>query len=315
MPLPGRNDVRWDDLKLFLALTRAETLAGASAQLGIHASTVFRRIGLLEELLGTRLFDRLATGHALTAAGSRLIEYAERIEDEALAATRALAGGDFRLRGTVRLATTDTVAVRLLGAPLEQFRSAHPEIIVELLIDNRPVHLGRGEAELAVRPGPHPGQDDVIATEAARLGSGFFASKRYLQRCGKPASRRRLQCHEFVSVDSSLSSLSYAKFLTDHFPEASIVYRSNTLLALAAAVEAGIGIGLLPCFLFAGRQDVERLFAPVPELQTPLWLLVHVDLRRTARVQALKEHLLAWTTRHSAALLSGAAIRPDDKIS
>src|SRR5512144_400351 len=95
----------WNDLRHFLAVHRAGTLAQAAGAVGSNATTVGRRLAALEEQVGARLFDRTPDGWLLTQAGQDLLPYAERLEREAVAAERAVVGADQRASGRVRLAT------------------------------------------------------------------------------------------------------------------------------------------------------------------------------------------------------------------
>lgn len=69
-------------------------------------------------------------------------------------------------------------------------------------------------------------------------------------------------------------------------PTARIAYRVNTVLGLTEAVEAGIGIGPLPCFIADPRAGLVRLSEPQPDFSTSLWMLTHPDLRHAPRVRA-----------------------------
>ena len=104
------SDLPWDDLRTLLAVARGGSLAAAARRLGVNHSTVFRRINALEARLGLRLFERLRSGYLPTAAGSELLESAERIETELLDVERRLAGRDLRLTGAIRLTAPDDVA-------------------------------------------------------------------------------------------------------------------------------------------------------------------------------------------------------------
>ena len=76
-----------------------------------------------------------------------------------------------------------------------------------------------------------------------------------------------------------------ARFVRDHVPPERIVYKVNTVLGLAEAIEAWAGIGHLPCFIADRRQGLVRLAPPDPEFAADLWLLTHPDLRQSARVR------------------------------
>ena len=121
--------MRWDDLRLALAVARGHGLAGAATQLGVDPSTVFRRLGALEARLGVRLFDRRAAGWPPTPAGDRLLDAAERMEAEALELDRELTGRDQRLSGKLRVTSSETLAFRLLPPMLATLRGVQHFVV------------------------------------------------------------------------------------------------------------------------------------------------------------------------------------------
>ena len=146
----------WDDLRYFLSVCRAGTLARAAADLGINPTTVGRRLGALEETVQARLFDRTPSGYVLTAAGRELVPRAEKMEAEALALERAVLGADLRPSGRVRVTVTEMLATRFIVPHLSRFAERHPEVTIELECTNRSVDLGRREADIALRGGRPP---------------------------------------------------------------------------------------------------------------------------------------------------------------
>jgi DNA-binding transcriptional LysR family regulator len=284
--------LEWSELQLMLALARGTGLARAAELLGVDPSTVHRRIGALEQRFGHALFERHRRGGWLaTAMGERLLASATRMEEEVASAERALASADARLEGSVRLTTTDTLAQMLLMPMLAALHEQHPNLSIELSVANRLFVFGRGEAELALRGGARPSERSVVARKLAELGGAIYASRAYLERHGRPRRRSELSEHHFVLGDSSLAHVSYtqrAEALRGSSPPA---LRCGSLLAQKAAVEAGLGVAVLPCFLGDRSPELIRLFAPDSELVEPLWLVVHEELRRVARVRVVADHL------------------------
>lgn len=156
----------WNDLQLILAVRRTGGLTAAAKALGIDHSTAFRRLNALEERLGVRIFERLPGGayHA-TPAGERMAVTAERMEDEALALDRDIAGRDHQLSGRLRVTSSETLAYSRLTGHLAAFRQTHPGILVELVIDNRVLSLSRREADIALRP-IRPKETDLWAASS-----------------------------------------------------------------------------------------------------------------------------------------------------
>jgi DNA-binding transcriptional LysR family regulator len=180
----------WDDLRYFLAVQRARTLAGASAKLGINATTVGRRLSALEEQVGARLFDRTPTGYLLTASGQDLVERAERMEAEALAAERSVVGADQRRGGIVRVSVTEMLATRFVAPQLARFHDAYPEITLELNCTNRSVHLGRREADIALRLS-RPHEDNVVTRQLGKIPLCLYAARSYVDTWGAPGDPER----------------------------------------------------------------------------------------------------------------------------
>jgi DNA-binding transcriptional LysR family regulator len=130
----------------------------------------------------------------------------------------------------------------------------------------------------------------VVARRVVDVACGWYAARAYLERHGRPRRKRELMRHDAVVVDESLSHVIYGQLAAEHTDPARWVLRSPSLLVQARAVRCGAGVAALPCFLMDLDPGVERLFAP--ELEGPLWLLYHSDLRRTARVRAVVDFLL-----------------------
>lgn len=281
----------WSHLRDFLALVRNRTLANAGESLGVDASTVFRRINALEDALGSTLFERRGRGYVLTATGDSLVPYASRVEEQVLRLEREVAGHDQALSGTIRVTTTDTFALRLLGPHLRDFHQTYPGIRVDLLLDDRVFRLGRGEADVAIRPGSPPTEDDVIPRQVTRIASALYASKDYVKSAGRPRRKGELKKHRLIDLSERLAHVPYAQLITKLAPSSQIVFRSSNLMGQVMAVEQGLGIGLLPCFLVDRNPNIVRLFAPEPDMDSALWLVVHRDLRHMARVRAFVDFI------------------------
>ena len=294
------SKLEWSELQLMLALARGAGLAGAAERLGVDPSTVHRRIGALEQRFGHALFERHRRGGWLaTAMGERLLASATRMEEEVASAERALASADAGLEGSVRLTTTDTLAQVLLMPMLAALREQHPNLSIELSVANRLFAFGRGETELALRGGHRPSERSVVARKLADIGGTLYASRAYLERHPRPRRRSDLSEHRFVLGDSSLAHVIYTERAEALRGVGLPALRCDSLLAQRAAVEAGLGVAVLPCFLGDRSPELVRLFAPEPELTEQLWLVVHEQLRRVARVRVVADYLAEAIMAHA----------------
>jgi DNA-binding transcriptional LysR family regulator len=277
--------MEWDDLRYVLAVGRHGTLSAAARQLGVNHSTVFRRIGLIEERLGTRLFERHRDGYTPTPAGDEAVALAERLEGEVDGLERRLAGRDTRPSGTVRVTTTDTLLTKALGPLLAAFRSAYPDIELELVVENRFLSLSRRDADVAIRPTTAP-PETLIGRNVCAIATAIYGSAAYLAGAPPPGD---LVAHAWIAPDDSLAHLPSARWLRRTLPGVRPALRANTLLGMLAAAEAGLGLAALPCFLSDGTVGLRQVRPPLDELATDLWLLTHRDLRRVARVRAFMD--------------------------
>lgn len=277
----------WNELRLVLAVVRADGLIGAARALGIDHSTVFRRLQGVEARLGQQLFERLPGGaYEATSVARRMAAAAERMEDEVLALARDIAGRDHRLTGRLRVTSSETLAHRILTPHLAAFRRAHPGIAVELTIDNRVLNLTRREADVALRP-MRPKEGDLWGRKLADVAWTVYGSSEYLEARGALASPVDLKVHPLIGWEASATGIKAAEWLSGIAPDPAFVYRSNSLVNQLHAAKEGIGLAVLPCYLADLEPELARALAdPVRELARELWIVTHSDLKRTARVRA-----------------------------
>jgi molybdate transport repressor ModE-like protein len=280
----------WGELRLILAIAREGGLTGAARRLGIDHSTVFRRLQAAEARLGTALFERLSGGrYVATAAGERVAASAERMEDEAHALARDLAGRDARLSGSLRVTASETLSYRLLTRHLAAFRKAHPGIALELVIENRLLSLARREADVALRA-LRPREGDLWGRKLADVAWTIYGAEQYLAANGPAASTADLSRHRIISWPAGASGINAADWLDANIPAECIAYRTASLVNQLVAAREGLGLAALPCYLGDPEPGLRRAIAePIPELARELWIVTHSDLRRTARIAAFFE--------------------------
>lgn len=282
------RSLAWDDLLYVLSVGRAGSLSGAARELRVNHSTVFRRIGLIEEKLGVRLFDRRRDGYVPTAAGEAVVALTEQMDQDIVALERKLSGEDLRPSGTVRVTTTDTL-ISTVTPLCGKFRQAYPEICVELVTGNQFLNLSRRDADVALRPSPHP-PENLHGRRIASIAFAVYGSRRYLASAGGADITR---AHVWIGLDETLSHLSAHKWLRETIPSDWVSFRASSFMAVLDAAAADMGLAVLPCYLADPVKSLARASEPIPEIATDLWLLVHEDLRRTARVRAFTDFLHA----------------------
>jgi DNA-binding transcriptional LysR family regulator len=278
--------MEWDELRIVLAVFREGTLSGAARRLGVTHSTVFRRLGAIEEQIGARLFERFRDGYVPTPAGEIAAEAAARLEDEVLTLERRLSGQDLRPSGTVRITTTDTLGT-ILMRHLPTMRGVHPEIQLEVAISNAMANLTRREAEIAIRPTPEP-PEFLVGRRVADIAHAIYGSRDYLSR----HEDKDLSAHDWIALDDALASTVIGRWIHENLRAAHITCRVDALPALRDAALAGLGLALLPCYLGDPAFGLHRLTPKaLAEARSALWLLTHEDLKRTTRIRATLDFL------------------------
>ena len=302
MPNPFKN-LAWDDIRLVKAIADARGMPGASDRLGINQSTVFRRLGQIEAALGSTLFERHRTGYALTPMGEEMVALARRLDSEITAFTRKIVGQEIAPEGELLVTTADTLLVHLLTPLLAKFQAAYPRMRLEVVLANQALNLSKRDADIAIRAADNP-PENLVGRRVAKIAWALYGRASDFLKSSR-IDRARLVERRWVSPGENLLDLKAVRYVQQHVRMERNVYRVNTVLGLAEAVEAGIGIGHLPCFVADARPKLIRLAPLEPEFADDLWLLTHRDLRQSARVRALLDFLAAEIAKMKS-LIEGA---------
>jgi DNA-binding transcriptional LysR family regulator len=281
----------WDDLRIFLAIHRAGTLARAASELSINATTVGRRLTNLEERVEARLFDRTPEGFVLTLTGRDLLPRAERMEAEALGVAREVTGRDQQVAGSVRLSATEMLVTRFITPHVPAFRALYPELTLELECTNRSLSLSRRETDIALRLA-RPREDDVVTKRLTSVPLALYAAHRYLEAHGAPGSpEQSLSGHTVILFAASRLFAFENDWFAKRLAGAHIALRSDSVSSIYAAAISGLGLALLPRSVAdhdRGLLRIETETAPEPRI---IYQAVHKDLMRSARVRAVLEFL------------------------
>lgn len=278
----------WDDFRYVKAVAESRSLAGAAQMLGVNHSTVFRRLGQIEQQLGSRLFERGRGGYGLTPSGEEMVRLANRLAEDIVTFERKVSGQDLRPSGDLRITASDTVLLHLLTEMLAGFRGAYPEIVLDIVVSNVLLNLSKRDADVAIRA-TYDMSDALIGVRLARIAWAVFGPVALAGKSFDPLTdgpRYDWVC--FSDQNAAARTLRWLK--QGARAEERVVYKVNTMVGLAEAAACGIGLAVLPCFVGAVVPGLTRLGAPVPELEGELWLLTHPDLRNTARVRAFVDY-------------------------
>jgi DNA-binding transcriptional LysR family regulator len=279
----------WDDLHSFLAVARHGSLSAAARALGVQQTTMGRRLATLEARAGARLLQKTPRGYTLTAAGEAILGNVERIEGEALAIERSIAGRDVRLEGAVRLTTVEVVAVEVIVPAMPALRRRHPGITLDLAVDTRSLSLTMREADIALRLA-RLRQNDLAVRKVGELGFGLYAAPEYIEAHGMPDFGAGGAGHALVHNEADQMEQPEMVWLAGLLPQARPALRTNDRYAQRAAALAGIGIAFLARAV-GDAAGLVRLDPPTPPPPRELWLAVHNDIRHTPRIRAVTDFL------------------------
>lgn len=287
----------WDEIRTAFHVARLGTVSGAADALGVHHATVIRHIDALEHRLGTKLFQRHARGYTATEAGQDLLRVAQATDDQFTQLSGRIKGQGQEVSGELVVTAVPGFSDRLTPV-MVRFQIAHPGVIVRLLTDERLFRLEYGEAHVAIRAGSFPEQPDNVVQPLMRQPWALFAAQSYVERNGMPQDEAEFGRHWFVGHDSEVARAPFLRWLRGHVPGERIVFRSTEQHALRQAVIAGAGIGFMPHVDGMAHDGLVQVMAPRPEWEAPVWIVTHVDLHRTNKVQAfltyLKEEARGW---------------------
>jgi DNA-binding transcriptional LysR family regulator len=282
------QQLNWDNLRYVLMVASKGSIAAAARELDVNRTTVLRRINAFQDNLNCRIFERGAAGYVLTPEAEKMISAAREVENTLFNMQRQLAGRELKLEGELRVTTTDTFMVALLGPHLARFHRQHPHIIVEILSTNSILDLSRRDADIAIRPTRTP-EAHLVGKRVSDVEFGIYASRGFLE----THEINDLYQQSWIGFDVSLRSTPPGTWFEETVPADRVCWRGDSFVGIKVAAENGIGLALLPCLLGDSSEQLERLPMPIPELTIGLWLLTHPDLMRSARVNAFFEYFSA----------------------
>jgi DNA-binding transcriptional LysR family regulator len=286
----------WDEIRTAYQVARMGTVSGAADVLGVHHATVIRHIDALEKRLGAKLFQRHARGYTPTEAGQDLLSVGTRADDQFTQLAGRIKGRGNEVTGDLVVTSISGLSALLVPA-MGEFQERHPELRVQLVTDSRLFRMEYGEAHVAIRAGKPGDSPDNIVQPFCTSSVGLYATKEYVAAHGYP-DETNLDSHRFIGTTLEQSRAPFLRWLSELVPEECIVFRTNEMDTFRHAVRAGMGIGFISRAEVINDDDLVEVLPPLEEWSTKLWLVTHMDLHRTAKVQTflrfLKEKVQEW---------------------
>lgn len=277
--------MNWDDIRIFLAVSRRHKLSSAAADVKMDETTVSRRLKRLEEELGQTLFERLRSGHELTLQGQRLLAHAEQIEAETEAIMPAQRKSKNEPTGTLRISVAEGFGAQVLAPILGDFTSQYPEIDIELVSGSGFLSLSKREADVAIGLSRSKSKR-IISQSLTTYGLHLYGSPTYLDRHKAIQSIDDLAQHTLVDYIDDLLFSDELRYFEEAIPLARPKIRSTSIMAQKYLVQAGTGLAILPDFL--AEPEFVKILPKDIDLKRQFWFSAHQSVLRLAKTKAFK---------------------------
>ena len=282
----------WTELRSALLVARKGTVMEAASALKIHRATVNRHIDYLEAQFDVKLFQRHSRGYELTEAGQLFLDVVGRADEMFLDLTNKLNSHKNNVRGNFLITTLSGITPLMMPA-INAFKQTYPDVKIRLETTVELARLEVGEAHLAIRAGPKPKNPDYVVQLFCNLPFGLYASESYIRQFGLP-SKEQFAGHHFVSINDENGKYPFTSWFKNTVHQEQISLETDDLFALSEAVKAGTGLGFLGQHDAEATSNLRNISLQDCFFSIPIWMVTHVDLHRTSKVQSftkiLKKH-------------------------
>lgn len=282
-------DPQWDDLKIFLAVAREESLSGAGRILKLDPATVGRRVVRLEEAVETSLFVKSPTGYALSAAGDRLLEHGEQVEQAMRAATEALAGTSGGLAGQIRIGAPDGCANYLLPQVCARISANNPDLDIQIVALPRVVNLTRREADLAIAVSA-PTAGRLLVQKITDYKLHLVASREYLRQSPTPETLEDLKGRPMIGYIPDMIFDAELDYLNE-LGVTRVALASNSVSVQLKLAGTGAGLCMAHDFALTAHKGLRRILTKQLSLTRSFYLVRHQGDQRSERLNRIATQL------------------------
>ena len=294
----------WDDLRLFLAVAREQSLSGAGKLLRLDPATLGRRVARLEKALDRVLFVKSPQGYALTEDGARLMERAEVAEQAMRLAQAGVGAPTDALSGQIRIGAPDGVANFLLPQICAEIAAAHPELDIQIVALPRVFNLSRREADMAIAVSA-PAAGRLVVQKVTPYHLHLAAAESYLAQQPPITQIADLRGHRIVGYIPDMIFDRELDYLAD-LGVSRVGLASNSVSVQGQMIQRGGGIGVVHDFALPFLSGVRRVLPDEVQLERGFYLVRHADDRRNQRLTQFAE-LLSGALRSEVARLEAQA--------
>mgnify|MGYP000148806909 FL=1 len=281
----------WDDIRVFLAVARAESLSAAGRGLKVDPATVGRRVTKLEDSFGAPLFAKSPQGYALTDAGQRLVPHAEAVEQAMAGALEEVQGVGSGVSGQIRIGAPDGCANFLLPQVCAEICAANPELDVQIVALPRVLNLSKREVDMAIGVSP-PTAGRLMVQKITDYRLSLAAARSYLKNHPSIEAPEDLAGHRMIGYIPDMIFDKELDYLGDLGVER-VALASNSASVQFQWVRQGMGLGMVHDFAIPAARGVRRVLASHISLTRSFYLIRHADDRRLERLNRFAESLVA----------------------
>ncbi len=275
----------WNDLRIFLAIAHSGSALAAAKELNLNQTTVTRRMDALEHALGVGLFFRDARGSHLTPEAEVLLTHARQVEAAVLRVDGEAGRLKRNISGVIRITAPEVIMAMFVGPLTLRFRRQHPEVRFDYISAEHRLDLAKGEADIAFRAGGVLEGDTLISIGLPDVYWAAYCSHGYAATHAAPNGLAQMAGQRVIGYGPGISQMSVSKIFMAQIDAADIVGTSNSVPNMAGMIKAGLGIGILPCLSGDLFPELQRCFAPLPEMSTAWWIVAAPEAHNLAPVR------------------------------
>ena len=281
---------KWTEIRSAYLVAKLGTVSAAADVLGVHRATVNRHIDALEQNFGSKFFQRHARGYTPTDAGRDMLKTTERVEEIFESLLGRTRGRSNQLSGDLLITSLSGIASFIMPA-ITSFSEAYPEVNLHYIADTRLARLEVGEAHIAIRAGSRPEELDYVVTPYKQIRFAPYAHKHYIAKHGKPDCANDLENHKIIGSMNDALPIPFMKWIRGNISPEQLVLHAEHPRVIFDAVKSGLGIGMIAEHDAEYIDDLVQIAPPQEEWMSNLWIVTHVDLHRTLKVQEFLKFL------------------------
>jgi len=287
----------WDKLRIFHAAAEAGSFTHAGDQLHMSQSAVSRQVSSLERDLKVALFHRHARGLQLTEQGEMLYRTASDVLSKLQTAETLLTDITSKPQGELRITAPIGLGTVWVTQRLRDFMELYPDIQIDLILDDDQLDIAMRQADVAIWI-HEPLNSMLIRRQLGSVKIKAYASANYIRRFGPPHTPADLDRHKILTYSGKpqnfLASLNWLEHLgREGQPPRVPALRATSLIALKYAVQAGIGIGMIPDYMTEQETDLVPLLIEHSPPPLPMLFVYPEELKTSKKVQVLRDFLIS----------------------